>query len=97
MVGSHPVEPGRPPPEPHMLACLLRGAHTRRCPTKGRCIAMARGMGADHTYHDRDIGIILRRRGYEWAAWWLKRYLRANPDTYDIGQVADLIASLGRR
>ncbi|MBI1657295.1 MAG: hypothetical protein IS632_00740 [Thaumarchaeota archaeon] len=103
MVGNRPVEPGRPPlPEPYILAHLLhilRRAYMRLPDHQRvlRCIAMARGMGADHPCHDRDIGIILHRRGDERAAWWLKRYLRANPDAHDIEQVEDLIASMERR
>ena len=55
------------------------------------------GVDPDHPYHDRDTGIILHRRGDERAAWWLKRYLRANPDTHDIEQVEDSITSMERR
>ena len=55
------------------------------------------GAGPDHPYHDRDIGIILHRRGDERAAWWLKMYLRANPYTHDIEQVEDSIESMERR
>ena len=40
---------------------------------------------------------ILHYRGDEQAAWWLKKYLVDNLDGHDIGQVADLIALLGRR
>ena len=58
---------------------------------------MSRGLGADHPYHDRDMGVILHRRDDERAAWQLKRYLRANPETYDIEQVEDLIESMERR
>ena len=55
------------------------------------------GVDPDHPCHDRDTGIILHRRGDGRAAWWLKRYLRANPDTHDIEQVEDPIASMERR
>ena len=85
MAGNLSVEPGRPPlSESRILAHLLhilRGAYMRMPDHQRalRCIAMARGMGADHPCHDRDIGILLHRRGDERAAWWLKRYLRATP------------------
>lgn len=54
-------------------------------------------VGQDHPCHDPDMGVILHRRGDERAAWWLKRYLRANPDTHDIEQVEDSIESMERR
>lgn len=103
MVGNRSVEPGRPPlSEQHMLAHMLhilRGAYMRMPDHQRalRCIDMVRGMGVDHPYHDRDMGIILHHRGDERAAWWLKKYLRANPDAHDIEQVEDLIASMERR
>lgn len=103
MIDNRPVEPGRTPlPEPYILAHMLhilRGAYMRMPDHQRalRCITMSRGMGADHPCHDRDIGVILHRRGDERAAWWLKKYLRANPDAHDIEQVEDLIASMERR
>ena len=55
------------------------------------------GADPDHPCHDRDMGVILHRRGDERAAWWLKRYQRVNPDTHDIEQVEDSIESMERR
>jgi hypothetical protein len=103
MASNNPAEPGRPPlSEPHILAHLLhilRGAYMRMSNHQKalRCIAMARGIGMDHPLHDRDVGVILHSRGDARAAWWLKKYLRTNPDAHDIEQVEDLIASLERR
>ena len=55
------------------------------------------GAGQDHPCYARDMDVILHRRGDERAAWWLKRYLRINPDTHDIEQVEDSIESMERR
>ena len=90
---------GMPLSEQYMLAHMLHmlGALYMRNPDHRkalRCIAMARGIGMEHPRHDRDVGVILHSRGDERAVWWLKKYLRENPDAHDIEQVVDLIATL---
>ena len=79
----------------HMLH-MLRVSYMRRPDHRKalRCIAMARGIGMEHPRHDRDVGVILHSRGDVRAVWWLKKYLRENPDAHDIEQVMDLITHL---
>lgn len=55
------------------------------------CIDMAAGIGASSPTDHRDIGLILYRTGSKRAVWWLKKYLRENPDADDSAIVASLV------
>lgn len=76
----------------HMLAVLKRlYIETAQYKKAMMCIDMATGIGVRSSADHRDTGLILYRMGSKKAAWWLKKYLRENPDADDSAIVANLV------
>ena len=55
------------------------------------CIDMAAGIKMTMPEDHRDTGLILYRTGDKKAVWWLKKYLRENPDADDSAAVSGLV------